>query len=254
MKYYIVADIHGFYSEFIQALSEKGFFNDQEPHKLIVCGDLFDRGNEALALQQFILDLMKKDEVILIRGNHEDLMLQLLNNWHVGAYYYPHFFSNGTISTVCQLTKHSETDIFVRPDEVGQALLKNDFIQKIIPTMKDYFETENYVFVHGWIPCDYSKEDQQYTMIEDWRKADDTQWYEARWINGMEAAHHGMIDTNKTIVCGHWHTSFGHSNYLQDGSEFGEDSNFNPYYNKGIIALDSCCAKTKIINCIVIED
>ena len=74
MKYYVVADIHGFFSALKTALTEKGFFEDTEPHKLVVCGDLFDRGKEAVELQKFIVDLMEKDEVILVRGNHEDLM------------------------------------------------------------------------------------------------------------------------------------------------------------------------------------
>ena len=69
MKYYVTSDIHGFYSELSQSLSEAGFFTDEEPHKLIVLGDLFDRGQEARFLQQFILELMEKDEVILIRGH-----------------------------------------------------------------------------------------------------------------------------------------------------------------------------------------
>ena len=56
MKYYVVADVHGFCSILKDALKEKGFFNDEEPHKLIVCGDLFDRGGEAVELQNFILD------------------------------------------------------------------------------------------------------------------------------------------------------------------------------------------------------
>ena len=68
MKYYVVADVHGFYTELITALTEKGFFEDKEPHKLIVCGDLFDRGNEAVKLQEFIVDLIDKDEVVLIRA------------------------------------------------------------------------------------------------------------------------------------------------------------------------------------------
>ena len=38
MKYYVVADVHGFFDELKLALTEKGFFTDTEPHKLIVCG------------------------------------------------------------------------------------------------------------------------------------------------------------------------------------------------------------------------
>lgn len=26
-------------------------------------------------------------------------------------------------------------------------------INKVLPAMRDYFETENYVFTHAWIPC-----------------------------------------------------------------------------------------------------
>lgn len=77
MKYYVVSDVHSFFSEMRQALSRKGYFRDQEPHKLIVCGDLFDRGTESVKMQSFITDLMAKEEVILVRGNHEDLILEL---------------------------------------------------------------------------------------------------------------------------------------------------------------------------------
>ena len=104
MKYYVTADVHGYFSELKEALEEKGFFTDTSPHKLIICGDLYDRGKEANALQEFVLDLLSKNQIILIRGNHEDLALELLHNWHLRSYnrYYHH--TNGTIDTVCQLT------------------------------------------------------------------------------------------------------------------------------------------------------
>ena len=42
MKYYVTADVHGFYSEMRAALEKAGFFSEHEPHKLIILGDLFD--------------------------------------------------------------------------------------------------------------------------------------------------------------------------------------------------------------------
>ena len=36
------------------------------------------------------------------------------------------------------------------------------FYKNIIPTMVDYFETEHYVFTHGWIPC-ISNRDKSYS-------------------------------------------------------------------------------------------
>ena len=80
MRYYVVSDVHSFYTEMIKALTEKGYFEDKEPHKLIICGDMFDRGSESVAMQKFIMELLEKDEVILVRGNHEDLMLSLIDD------------------------------------------------------------------------------------------------------------------------------------------------------------------------------
>jgi metallophosphoesterase superfamily enzyme len=58
----------------------KGFFKEKEPRKLIICGDILDRGKEARKVVEFILDLAKKDEVIIIKGNHEDLMEAMLDD------------------------------------------------------------------------------------------------------------------------------------------------------------------------------
>ncbi len=33
MKYYVTADIHGFYSIFLRILTEAWYFTDPEPHK-----------------------------------------------------------------------------------------------------------------------------------------------------------------------------------------------------------------------------
>lgn len=52
MNYFVVADVHGYYYELINALNEKGFNPEDENHKLIVCGDLMDRGPEAVQLQK----------------------------------------------------------------------------------------------------------------------------------------------------------------------------------------------------------
>lgn len=256
MKYYVTADIHGYFTELIQALKENNFFIDKKPHKLIICGDLFDRGKEALKLEEFINDLIKKDEVILIKGNHEDLTMDLLNNWHQKSYQYSHHHSNGTIDTVCQLTHKELYDVFYNASDVYKAFIKTPYIQTIIPKMLDYYETPNYIFTHGWIPCITINNNtiKEYNYIDNWRKLKPDAWDKARWINGMEAAHKGIIENNKTIVCGHWHSSFGHANYEGDGGEFDNNPNFSPYYGKGIIALDACTAVSRKVNCIVIED
>lgn len=257
MKYYVTADVHAYFAELNAALRECGYFEDTEPHKLIICGDLYDRGTEAIRLQEFLLELLAKDEVILIRGNHEDLALNLLHTWNQSSYLQRHHNLNGTVDTVCQLTGFSARDVFTKPEEVGRAFLQNPYIQTIIPAMVDYFETDHYIFTHGWIPCmpiSIGSDQREYVPIADWRNAGAEQWNKARWINGMETAHSGITEAGKTIVCGHWHCSFGHSRYNHDGGEFDNEPNFAPYYGDGIIALDACTALSGKVNCIVVED
>lgn len=257
MRYYVTADPHGYCSLLKAALEEKGFFKDTEPHKLIICGDLFDRGEEAAAMEEFILDLMTKDQVILIRGNHEDLTENLLNYWHLRSYIQMHHHSNGTIDTVCQLTGHAERDLYNDSVSVYRDFRDTPYIRKIIPAMVDFFETDRHIFVHGWIPCIPVSVDcntMEFHPVPHWRSADKALWDKARWINGMEAAHAGITVPGKTIVCGHWHCSYGHSRYENDGGEFENNPNFSPYYGSGIIALDACTAWSGRVNCIVIED
>lgn len=257
MRYYVTADVHGYFSELKDALTAQGFFDDHSPHKLIVCGDLYDRGTEALQLQAFILELLAQDQLILIRGNHEDLTMNLLNNWHRRSYLQTHHHTNGTIDTLCQLTETTIRDIYTDAENSGQTILNDPYIQKIIPTMVDYYETDHYIFTHGWIPCtpiSISSNEKEYVPVADWRNANKSIWDKARWINGMEAAHAGIVEPGKTIVCGHWHCSFGHSRYEHDGGEFDNNPNFAPYYGNGIIALDACTPVSKKVNCIVIED
>lgn len=260
MKYYVVADVHGFYSELITALNEKVFFNDNSPRKLVVCGDVFDRGKEAIELQDFIVDLMEKSEVILIRGNHEDLIVKMVDDylrWMVEPVMYTAHWSNGTVDTVLQLTGMDLHEISVNAKTMKSRMDNTPFFKKIIPAMVDYFETEHYIFVHGWIPCDASVCDGQASVFKyksNWRNVGPIDWAFARWYNGMEAARQGVIEPEKTIVCGHWHCSYGHAKIEGKGEERGDHADYSPYYGNGIIALDACTVLSKKVNCIVIED
>ena len=248
MKYYVTADVHGFYSILHNALEEAGFFAETEQHKLIVLGDLFDRGMEAPELQEFILTLMEEDRVILVKGNHEDLFEEMLTE--DAGLPYRHHVSNGTYMTALQLTGYEPTMARIHNYDFADAAKETPYYKTIIPAMVDYYETEHYIFVHGWIPCVY--ESGEFSYITDWRKASKDEWESARWYNGMEATQVCMEE--KTILCGHWHTSYGHAKFEQKGSELGPDADFSPYYGSRIIALDACTALSGKVNVVVLED
>ena len=249
VKYYITSDTHGFYDELIEALQAAGYFDDTGSHKLVILGDLMDRGYQAEELQNFVVDLIEKDEIILIRGNHEDLFVELATVDQ--GLPYSHHLSNETYDTALQLTGYSFSRACINNDDFAEAARETPFYKTIIPAMKDYFETANYVFTHGWIPC-IMERDGSYSFYSAWREASREEWASARWYNGIDAAR--TANEDKTVICGHWHTSYGHSKYEGKGSEFGEDADFSPYYGLCVIAIDACTDHSEKVNVIVIED
>lgn len=249
MRYYVTSDIHGFYTPLMKTLETVGYFEDQEPHKLMICGDIFDRGSEALELQTFVLDALERDQAILIRGNHEDLYVELVTEDE--GLPYDHHVSNGTYATALALTGYNPEIAVVAHDIFAAKGRMTPFYQKIIPATVDYYETEHYIFTHGWIPC-VTERNHSYSYIENWREATAVEWKKARWINGMDAVRTCRDD--KTIVCGHYNASYGHLMAGTAAKEHGKYADYSPFYAPGIVAIDACTAKSGTVNCIVIED
>lgn len=265
MKYYVVSDVHGFYTQMRVALEEKGFFADTEPHKLIVCGDMLDRGNEVLEMQQFMCNLLDNDELIFIRGNHEDLMVCMLDDlkdykWDIVSGE-SHHNLNGTWDSALSLAGMTTSEAFKNTDKFIAEIIKSPFYSKLLPASVDYFETDNYIFVHGWIPCStdnmpsWYRKNRNYKFDPDWRDADKSAWNTARWFNGMEVAEiYNVKEPNKIIVCGHWHASYGHALFEKRGTEFMRGADFTPYFGQGVIGIDACTAHSGFVNCLVIEE
>lgn len=76
----IITDLHGCYDECIQLLDKMAF--DEENDTLINLGDTIDRGPKIYETFTFLRDLKERmgDRCILIRGNHEQMMLDAIEN------------------------------------------------------------------------------------------------------------------------------------------------------------------------------
>ena len=249
MKYYVAADVHGFYTKFHRALEAAGYFTDPGPRKLIILGDLFDRGQEAPEMQRFLLQLMAQDAVVLVRGNHEDLFEDLATVDR--GLPVRHHKSNGTYSTALQLTGYEPERAFLHNMAFAAAARETPYYRQIIPATVDFYETAHYIFVHGWVPC-VQERDGSLSRRERWREASPADWRRARWINGMDAAR--TCAEEKTVLCGHRYCSYGHSKYEHKGPEIGPDADFSPYYGPGVIALDACTAYSGRVNILTLED
>lgn len=240
MKYFVCADIHGFYNEWQYSLKEKGFDINDPTHKIIVCGDLFDRGRQPKEIIDYILS--NKDKFILIRGNHEDLMGKMIdrNSSNFAD------LSNGTAQTMVDLYPEWQISKFDL-----KKIAKETRLQQILDLCVDYFETKKYIFVHGWIPII----ENCYLYDSDWRNARKERWENARWQNPVEMYRYKIYEPNKTIVCGHWHCSaLWHAQNPNKYEEFGPKENFEPFVTDKMIALDACTAYTKKVNVVVIND
>ena len=93
--YFVVSDVHSFYTPMKRALDEAGYDKDNENHILISLGDIFDRGDESLKMLHFFKSL-PKERRILVRGNHE---LLLADCYRRGSFC-SHDESNGTARTM----------------------------------------------------------------------------------------------------------------------------------------------------------
>lgn len=257
MRYYVLSDVHGFFSETEKALRESGYYEDAEDKKIVICGDLLDRGKEPNEVIEWVKGLICKEEVVLVRGNHEDLICELAEDLVVlveDLTYSKHML-NGTVNTLSEITKMSKSYMRQYPEATRARFYQSVFYKDILPVMVDYFETDRYIFTHGWLPCLVSNERLGvYVLDPDWRNADKKAWENARWISGQRAAHAGAIERGKTIVCGHESALFGHVRYEKNCSGKGKDVVYTPYYAEGVIAIDACTAISRRVNVLVLEE
>ena len=115
--------------------------------------------------------------------------------------------------------------------------------------------------MHGWIPCKkilevtdlFGDDHYQYEFDNNWRIGN---WDDASWLNGMDCWQKGIRVPDKTVVCGHFHSSWGHSKIHHDGIEFPETVHnllnwkTTAFKDNGIVCLDACTAISHRVNCL----
>ncbi len=170
---------------------------------------MFDRGNESLKIYDFIKSL-PKERRILIRGNHEYLFIDSLSK--AVPDFYDH--TNGTVRTLNDLADNIYSNWYdlvldKKLEEIKKWILSDEWI--------DYYETNNYIFTHAFIPLNihqnsyskhmYNVEVSFLTYKEKWRDSTPKEFENATWGCPWKLAKAGLNKTGKIIVCGHWHTA-----------------------------------------------
>ena len=286
-KYFVCSDIHGFYKEWVTSLKEASFDKDNPNHHLIVLGDIFDRGLETWKIYRFLKGF-PQERLILVKGNHEDLLINLVKKQYPDSY----DFSNGTYQTLVTLSKdprkveqewilthineYEDThEMYVEANKIYQSsykkLFNNKKLNEIIewlnsPIWKDYYELDKYIFVHSFIPLRILN--PAFMTVEynpNWRNdSTEAEIFESKWDCPYRPFLAGLFDEEikqgKILVCGHWHTSDFYNELLyKDNPEKQLDIRTNnPIFKSdkypNLIGIDGCTALTHKVNVLVIEE
>lgn len=283
--YFVSSDIHGFYTEWMASLKEAGFDKYNDNHILIVCGDIFDRGEEPWKIYKFLTSF-PDERVVLIKGNHEHLLCELVNRKEPCGYDY----HNRTYDTIISLYKNPadvmlrwikenedkyDDDMLFRQEAFkvyGKAqakLYSNAKIKQIVawinsPRWLNYYELGKYIFVHSFIPL-RENIDRTKLYYRDWRKeSSSVLWEEATWGCPYRLYLAGYFEeeeaNGKVLVCGHWHTADFYNELLYKNEPEKQFSVYekNPIFKAdkypGLIGLDTCTVMTRKVNVLLIKE
>lgn len=238
-RLFVVADIHGHYTLLRKALKAAGFDPNHEGHLLICCGDLFDRGPENRKVYDFIRRLPRK---VLIRGNHDERLAFVLERKRAELY----DLRNGGEMTLCEFFGPGILDNYGRLQLPKYGKMAG-ILRRFVDSMVDYYETEHYIFTHGWLPLE--KDSNVSAVRADWREAEPEAWHWARFLEWPILYNAPSRVPGKTIVCGHRPTHYG---WRFDPARKPEDSGI--FYGDGMIAIDAGTVRSGQVNVLVLEE
>lgn len=234
---FVVSDVHGHYTEMMAALAQAGFDKDCEAHTFVSCGDLFDRGSENGQIYAFVRSLERK---VLIRGNHEDFLGDILERGYILAM----DVENGTDVTVEQLLGECALDAQGRLNRelCGERIREiTDFLDSMI----HYFAAGEYIFTHGWLPTVF--EDRYPRVSPDWQNVSASEWRLAHRSEWQQFYGAGATLKGRTIVCGHRPSYMG---YYFDPVR--ETDCTEPFHGEGMIAVDAGTVRSGRVNVLVV--
>lgn len=173
MKIYAMSDIHGYLKPFEEKMNLVDLSGD---NKLILLGDYIDYGNQSGQVLRYVYDLEQKygsDKVIVLKGNHEDMLLSWLSECRSllrrnvkEDYFFEHQWfladSGSNLNSFESMVTEEQYKQFCKlarkasrlklNTEAARMIMENN--GDIISWMKNlrlFYETDNQIFVHAGI-------------------------------------------------------------------------------------------------------
>ena len=124
-----IGDIHGQYESLVRLLQK---INVSDVSEFVFLGDYIDRGPDSKNVIDFLIDFSKSNKCIFLKGNHEELLLNSVNN----PTSYNIWLNNGGVQTI-------------KSYGGVNAIKKNHWY--FFERLSLYYEKQNYLFVHAGI-------------------------------------------------------------------------------------------------------
>lgn len=190
---YAMSDIHGELESFIQALHVVNL--DDSDNKLILLGDYINRGQKSSETLYYVKQLQDQypSQVIVLRGNHEDMLLEQLKSGYdvqdLDVAELKKFVSEQEYAALLETEAQN-------PKRLLEALIKNiktnhQAILNWLENLPYYYETEKQIFVHAGI----DEEAEEF-----WKWGSDNYYFASKFP-------HVLGPFYKDIIAGHISTS-----------------------------------------------
>jgi len=205
-KLFVIGDVHGEMTMLEKLLD---YWNPDE-ERLLFVGDLADRGENSKAVFERVQQLMEEEEAIVVKGNHDEMLEEFLENPKDNL---PLYYMNGGETTVNSLLGRntSRQNYAAIVQEIKE---EYPWLLPLLQSFPLYYEWGDYLFVHAGVNL----------RKDDWRDSSD---HDFVWIR--EGFYDQPNHTNKTIIFGHTVTSTLH----------GDMSNFDIWRSgDGLIGID----------------
>jgi serine/threonine protein phosphatase 1 len=175
MDIYAVGDIHGCLDQLERLLDDVQ--PDLEKDVLLFIGDYIDRGPDSRGVVDYVLRLQQKyprEQIICLKGNHEAMLLDFLQGRTREI-----FLLNGGLSTI----REYWGDNWESPKELLLPPEHEQFYQEL----RLYYETPDFIFVHGGLKPGVPLAEQQ---------EEDLLWIRGEFIASTE-------DFGRRVIFGH---------------------------------------------------
>lgn len=219
--YFVFSDVHGCLDEMNELLK----YWNKENEQLIFLGDMIDRGSDSFGVIKKLMELKQiyKEQVIILRGNHEENFIEWINSKQIDYFYdyatiqsfYDNLnqFKKSTINQHCEYIKRKYPEMI-----------------RFLKGLPYHYETSSCIFVHAGINLN----------IPNWRNDKETMlWAREEYL-------YSSVMSIKRIFSGHTPTRLLH------GDENNNNIWLSKYYDK--VVIDGGCVFNGQLNGIKVDE